>query len=90
MNIQEHMTSGVTHLACFTSVNLASQTILVHAWTAKLNLEVKTSEMSRAWSHMFWNLRQNSFQTERRLVQMVDQNSSKFEHFQNLKKLHFI
>ena len=30
--------------------------------------------MSQAWSHVFLNLRHNSFQTKGRLVRMVDQN----------------
>ena len=47
--------------------------------------------MSQAWSHVFLNLRHNSFQTKGRLVRMVDQNGGKFERFQNLKKeMHFI
>ena len=41
----------------------------------------KTSDMSQAWNHVFPNVRHNSFQTEGRLVRMVDQNGSKFERF---------
>ncbi len=41
----------------------------------------KTSEMSLAWSHVFLNLRHNSFQTKGRLVRVVDQNGAKFERF---------
>ena len=46
--------------------------------------------MSQAWSHVFLNLRHNSFQIKRRLVRVMDQNGGKFERFQNLQKLHFI
>ena len=41
----------------------------------------KTSEISQAWSHVFLNLRHNSFQTRGRLARMVDQNGGKFERF---------
>jgi len=37
--------------------------------------------MSQAWNHVFLNVRHNSFQTEGRLVRMVDQNGGKFERF---------
>ena len=37
--------------------------------------------MSQAWSHVFLNLRHNSFKTKGGLVQMVDQSGGKFERF---------
>ena len=37
--------------------------------------------MSQALSHVFLNLRHNSFQTKGRLVWMVDKNGGKFERF---------
>ena len=37
--------------------------------------------MSQAWSHVFLNQRQKSFQTKGRLVRMVDQIGGKFERF---------
>ena len=43
--------------------------------------------MSQAWSHVFLNLRHNSFQTKGRLVRIVDQNGGKFEEI--WKKMHF-
>ena len=46
----------------------------------------KTSEMSQAWSHMFLNLRHNSFQTKGRLVRMMDQNGGKLNVFKTSKK----
>ena len=36
--------------------------------------------------HVFLNLRHKSFQTERRLMRMVEQNGGKFESFWNIMK----
>ena len=43
----------------------------------------KTGEKSQAWSHVFLNVRHNSFQMRGRLVRMVDQNGGKFKRFNN-------
>ena len=55
-----------------------------------MEYEVKFSELNQARlvkpEVVFLNLHRNSFQSKRRQVRMVDQNGSKFEHFQNLFK----